>query len=194
VLTESMVLSEGTILAGYRVKGVIGFGEMAIVYRAEQVSLGREVALKVLPPAFTHGEAFRERFRSDGRNIAALDHPNIISMFDSGDADGRLFLGHLAAAAAALSAALLTRFVFTSLHLAGPPPAPELKRKKVLAITSTPGSSTTNSSSRVDVGPGGSSGAPASPSESSPSSPTSPSGAGTGSGGTSSPCAANCIG
>jgi serine/threonine protein kinase len=88
----SMILSEGTMLAGYRVKDVIGIGGMAIVYRAEQVSLGREVALKVLSPALSVDDAFRERFRREGRSIAALDHPNIVSIFDSGEMDGRLFL------------------------------------------------------------------------------------------------------
>jgi hypothetical protein len=80
------------MLAGYRVKDVIGIGGMAIVYRAEQVSLGREVALKVLSSNLSDDDAFRERFRREGRSVAALDHPNIVPIFDSGDAEGRLFL------------------------------------------------------------------------------------------------------
>jgi serine/threonine protein kinase len=88
----SMILADGTMLAGYRVSDVIGMGGMSIVYRAEQVSLGREVALKVLSPDLSDDRAFRERFRREGRSIAALEHPNIVPIFDSGDAEGRLFL------------------------------------------------------------------------------------------------------
>jgi hypothetical protein len=87
-----MILTEGTMLSGYRVIDVIGIGGMAIVYRAEQVSLGREVALKVLTPALAHDGAFRARFRREGKNIAALDHPHIVPIYDSGEIDGRLFL------------------------------------------------------------------------------------------------------
>ena len=87
-----MVLAPGETLGGYRIRGVIGVGGMAIVYRAEQLSLGREVALKVLSAKLSHDEAFRERFRLEGKNVAALDHPNIVSVYDSGEVDGHLFL------------------------------------------------------------------------------------------------------
>jgi serine/threonine protein kinase len=88
----STILSKGEMLGGYRIEDVIGFGGMAIVYRAEQVALGRHVALKVLAPQLSHDEAFRERFRREGRHVAALDHPHVLTIFDSGDIDGRLYL------------------------------------------------------------------------------------------------------
>jgi tetratricopeptide (TPR) repeat protein len=87
-----MILAPGEKLGGFRIREVIGIGGMAVVYRAEQLSLGREVALKVLSPALGEDEAFCERFRREGRNIAALEHPNIIAVYDLGEADGQLFL------------------------------------------------------------------------------------------------------
>jgi hypothetical protein len=86
------MLARGDTLAGYRIDDIIGVGGMAIVYRAEQVSLGRPVALKVLSPELSNDEAFCERFRREGKHAAALHHPNLVTIFDSGEADGRLFL------------------------------------------------------------------------------------------------------
>ncbi|MGH3494688.1 MAG: serine/threonine-protein kinase, partial [Sciscionella sp.] len=86
------ILSRGDVLAGYRIDDLIGVGGMAMVYRAEQVSLGRRVALKVLTPQLSRDESFRERFRREGKHIAALDHPNVVTIYDSGEADGRLYL------------------------------------------------------------------------------------------------------
>ena len=86
------ILSPGETLGGFRIVDVIGFGGMAVVYRAEQVSLGRPVALKVLSPQLSSDEAFRERFRREGKHAAALDHPNIVAVYDSGESEGRLYL------------------------------------------------------------------------------------------------------
>jgi serine/threonine protein kinase len=88
----SFVIPNGEILGGYRILDVIGLGGMAVVYRAEQISLGREVALKVLAPTISRDAEFRERFRREGKAVALLDHPNIIAIHDSGEADGRLYL------------------------------------------------------------------------------------------------------
>jgi serine/threonine protein kinase len=87
-----MMLARGELLGGYRIDDIIGLGGMAIVYRAEQVSLGRPVALKVLAPQLSHDEAFKERFRREGKHIAALDHPHVLTVFDSGEIDGHLYL------------------------------------------------------------------------------------------------------
>jgi tRNA A-37 threonylcarbamoyl transferase component Bud32 len=86
------VLAKGEILGGYRIDDIIGLGGMAIVYRAEQLSLGRPVALKVLAPQLSRDEAFRERFRREGKSVALLDHPHVLTVHDSGEIDGRLFL------------------------------------------------------------------------------------------------------
>ncbi|MGA2469122.1 MAG: serine/threonine-protein kinase [Solirubrobacteraceae bacterium] len=91
-VATATILGSGETLGGYRVDDVIGFGGMAIVYRAEQLSLGRRVALKVLAPQLSHDGAFRERFRREGKHAAALEHPNVVTVYDSGEADGRLYL------------------------------------------------------------------------------------------------------
>lgn len=80
------------MLAAYRIEDIIGIGGMGIVYRAEQVALGRRVALKVLSPTLSHDRTFRERFRREGAQAASLTHPNVVTIFDSGEVDGTLFL------------------------------------------------------------------------------------------------------
>jgi serine/threonine protein kinase len=87
-----MLLRPGDTIGGFRVDDVIGIGGMAIVYRAEQVSLGRPVALKVLSTKLTSDTTFRERFRREGTHAAALEHPNIVPVYDSGEQDGHLYL------------------------------------------------------------------------------------------------------
>ena len=82
----------GTELAGHRIEAVIGRGAMAVVYLARHLRLGRQVALKVLDPALADDEAFRERFIRDCRAAAALDHPNVVTVYDAGEADGVLYL------------------------------------------------------------------------------------------------------
>jgi serine/threonine protein kinase len=90
--TATAILRPGDVLGGFRVDDVIGIGGMAIVYRAEQVSLGRQVALKVLSSKLTNDEVFRERFRREGMHAAALEHPNIVPVYDSDEQDGLLYL------------------------------------------------------------------------------------------------------
>ena len=65
---------------------------MSVVYRAEQVRLGRIVALKLLAEALTHDPSFRERFERESRHAAEIDHPNIIPIYDAGEAEGQLFI------------------------------------------------------------------------------------------------------
>jgi len=86
------MLARGEMLGGYRIEDLVGLGGMAIVYRAEQLSLGRTVALKVLAPQLSLDTAFRERFRREGTHAAALNHPHVVTVYDSGEADGRLYL------------------------------------------------------------------------------------------------------
>ena len=75
----------GRVLAGrYRLLEVIGQGGMAVVYRARDELLARDVAVKVLRPAFAQDDAFVERFRREARNAAALLHPNIVTIHDTG--------------------------------------------------------------------------------------------------------------
>jgi serine/threonine-protein kinase len=83
---------DGTQLAGYLIHSLVGRGGMAYVYRAEDPRLGRQVALKVLAPELSTNEDFRRRFLRESRLAAALDHPNIIPIYDAGEADGLLYI------------------------------------------------------------------------------------------------------
>jgi serine/threonine-protein kinase len=82
----------GSELAGHRVEGVIGRGGMSVVYLAEHIGLRRKVALKVLGPELADDEAFRERFIRESQITARLDHPNIVTVYDAGEADGVLYI------------------------------------------------------------------------------------------------------
>ncbi len=86
------LLRSGDVIGGFRIDDVIGIGGMAIVYRAEQISLGRPVALKVLTSKLSRDEVFRERFRREGTHAAALEHPNIVPVYDYGEQDGNLYI------------------------------------------------------------------------------------------------------
>src|SRR4051812_50114258 len=65
---------------------------MGIVYRATQLSLGRPVALKLIAPEHAADSGFRERFQRESRMAAAIDHPNVIPVYEAGEEDGRLYL------------------------------------------------------------------------------------------------------
>ena len=88
----AVILPSGETLGGFRIVDVLGLGGMAVVYRAEQLSLHREVALKVLSAELGRDEVFGERFRREGMHVSRLDHPNIIPIYDAGSDKGRLFL------------------------------------------------------------------------------------------------------
>ncbi|MCW3057075.1 MAG: protein kinase [Solirubrobacterales bacterium] len=85
-------LQNSTVIAGYRIDGALGEGGMGTVYRATQLSLERVVALKVLTSEFSSDPAFRERFRREGLLQAALDHPHIVTVYEAGETEQRLFL------------------------------------------------------------------------------------------------------
>ena len=84
--------SLGSRIAGYRLEEKIGEGGMAVVFRAQDERLQRQVALKILSPALTADEKFRRRFIRESRSAAAVDDPHIIPVFDAGDANGVLFI------------------------------------------------------------------------------------------------------
>ncbi len=82
----------GAQIAGYRLEEEIGRGGMAVVYRAHDIRLDRSVALKILSPELARDQAFRQRFVRESRAAAAVDHPNIIPIFEAGEASGVLFI------------------------------------------------------------------------------------------------------
>jgi tRNA A-37 threonylcarbamoyl transferase component Bud32 len=82
----------GATLAGYRIERRLGRGGMSVVYLAEDLALGRKVALKVLAPELSADQSFRERFRLESRLAASIDHPNVIPIFEAGEAEGQLYI------------------------------------------------------------------------------------------------------
>jgi protein kinase-like protein len=87
-----MDMSVGTTFSGYRITSVLGRGGMSVVYGAEHLRLGRMVALKVMSQALARDETFRERFSRESQLAATLDHPNIIPIYDAGEAEGFLYI------------------------------------------------------------------------------------------------------
>jgi serine/threonine protein kinase len=82
----------GTMFAGYRIEAARGRGGMSVVYRAEHPRLGNVVALKLLAAELAENEAFRERFVRESRTAASIPHPNIVPIYDAGDAEGVLYI------------------------------------------------------------------------------------------------------
>lgn len=83
-----MPLAAGTYLGPYEILAPIGAGGMGEVYKARDSRLGRDVALKILPAAFSTDPDRVRRFEQEGRAAAALNHPNIVVLYDAGLQDG----------------------------------------------------------------------------------------------------------
>ena len=82
----------GRVVAGYRIEERIGRGGMGLVYRAEHLNLRRRAAIKIIAPELADAPGFRERFNREARIAAALQHPNIVTVYDAGEEDGLLYL------------------------------------------------------------------------------------------------------
>jgi YVTN family beta-propeller protein len=82
----------GTTLAAYRIERRIGHGGMGDVFLAHDERLDRPVALKVLTDRLADDQRFRDRLLRESRLAASLDHPNVVPIYDAGEADGRLFI------------------------------------------------------------------------------------------------------
>ena len=85
-------LAVGTEIGAYRVEAFLDRGGMASVYEATDLRLNRQVALKVLARELTESADFRERFMRESRFAASLDHPNIVPIYEAGEADGLLYI------------------------------------------------------------------------------------------------------
>ena len=80
-----MPLSAGARLGPYEIVAPIGAGGMGEVYKARDTRLGREVALKILPAEVANDPTRRQRFELEARAVAALNHPNIVAIYDVGE-------------------------------------------------------------------------------------------------------------
>jgi serine/threonine protein kinase/Flp pilus assembly protein TadD len=87
-----MTLAAGTRIGHYEIVGPLGAGGMGEVYRASDRTLGRDVALKILPEAMAHDAVRTERFRREARAVAALNHPHIVTIHSVEESGGLQYL------------------------------------------------------------------------------------------------------
>ena len=89
----TLQIAAGTLIDGrYRVISRVGSGGMAEVYCAEDIQLGRRVAVKLLHERFAQDEEFVERFRREASSAASLSHANIVSVYDRGEWAGTYYI------------------------------------------------------------------------------------------------------
>ena len=89
---DAMPLTAGTHLGPYEIIAPLGAGGMGEVYRARDPKLGREIAIKVLPAESVHDDTARARLLRGARLAATLNHPNICTVYEVGEADGHIYL------------------------------------------------------------------------------------------------------
>jgi eukaryotic-like serine/threonine-protein kinase len=93
----------------YRIVRKLGSGGMANVYLAEDEDLGRRVAIKILNERYANDELFIERFRREAKSAAALSHPNIVSVYDRGEAEGTYYIAMEVIEGRSLKELIMTR-------------------------------------------------------------------------------------
>src|SRR5579864_3435409 len=87
-----MSLSPGEKIGPYEILAALGAGGMGEVYRARDTRLERDVAIKVLPQSFSSDADRLRRFEQEARAVAALNHPNILGVYDMGQHQGSPFM------------------------------------------------------------------------------------------------------
>ncbi|TAK18021.1 MAG: serine/threonine protein kinase, partial [Acidobacteria bacterium] len=91
-MPPGMSLAPGTKLGPYELGALVGAGGMGEVFRAKDTRLGRDVAIKVLPESFAADPDRRARFEREAQAVAALSHPNIVAIYDTGTHDQQVFV------------------------------------------------------------------------------------------------------
>ncbi len=92
VRVPSNEIAPGVVIGGFEIKKLIGKGGMGEVYLARQLTMDRDIALKILPAALTRDKSLVDRFLQEVRNSARLDHPNIVTAYEAGEDDGVYFM------------------------------------------------------------------------------------------------------
>jgi eukaryotic-like serine/threonine-protein kinase len=87
----AMPLPSGTNLGPYQIEGLLGAGGMGEVYRAHDGRVGRDVAVKIVPPAVAADATALSRFEREARAVATLSHPNIVALYEFGASDGMTY-------------------------------------------------------------------------------------------------------
>src|SRR4029079_391592 len=91
ILQRMTELSANATLSHYRIVAKLGAGGMGEVYRAHDSRLNREVAIKVLPHDFADNSDHLQRFEQEAQATSALNHPNILTVYDVGEHEGSTF-------------------------------------------------------------------------------------------------------
>src|SRR5256885_13536921 len=82
----------GSTFGAYRIDALLGRGGMGVVYRAEDLRLGRNVALKLLPAEISEDQRFRERFLRESRLAASIEHAGVVPIYEAGEVGERLYI------------------------------------------------------------------------------------------------------
>lgn len=88
-MTDALI---GKVIGGYEILNVIGRGGMATVYRAQQKSMNRDVAMKVLPEKYINDDTYIQRFNQEVAIVAKLEHRNIVPVYDYGEFNGQPYI------------------------------------------------------------------------------------------------------
>jgi eukaryotic-like serine/threonine-protein kinase len=127
-----MTLSPGTQLGPYEVVAPLGAGGMGEVWKARDTRLGREVAIKVLPAEVASDAGRLKRFEKEARSASALNHPNIVTIYDIGSVDSVSYIAMEMVAGKTLREVADRRRVGPGARGRNRPPGPETRKRDLV--------------------------------------------------------------